>query len=60
MTQASIWILDEPLTGIDHDGIDIAKNRFSQHLDDGGSIVLTGHQDLQFEDRKIKTLHLST
>ena len=60
MTQASIWILDEPLTAIDQDGIDIVRNRFSQHLEDGGLIVLTGHQHLQFEDREIKTLHLST
>ena len=60
MTQASIWILDEPLTAIDQDGIDIVKNRFSQHLEDGGLIVLTGHQNLQFEDREIRTLHLST
>ena len=60
MTQASIWILDEPLTAIDQDGIDIVRNRFSQHLDDGGLIVLTGHQHLQFEGRKINILHLST
>ena len=59
MTQASIWILDEPLTAIDQDGIDIARNRFSQHLQDGGLIVLTGHQHVQIEDRKIKTLHFS-
>jgi heme exporter protein A len=60
MTQASIWILDEPLTAIDQDGIDLARSRFSRHLDDGGLIVLTGHQHLQLEDRKIKTLYLST
>jgi len=60
ITQASIWILDEPLTAIDQDGIDIASSWFSRHLDDGGLIVLTGHQHLQFEGRKINTLHLST
>ena len=60
MTQASIWILDEPLTAIDQDGIDIVRNRLNQHLEIGGLIVLTGHQHLQFEDSKIKTLHLST
>ena len=60
ITRASIWILDEPLTAIDQDGIDIARSRFSRHLDDGGLIVLTGHQHLQFEGRKINTLHLST
>ena len=59
MTQASIWILDEPLTAIDQDGIDIARSRFNQHLDDGGLIVLTGHQHLEFEGRKTKTLQLS-
>ena len=60
MTQASIWILDEPLTAIDQDGIDIVRTRFGRHLEDGGLIVLTGHQHLQFEGRKIKSLHLST
>ena len=60
ITHASIWILDEPLTAIDQDGIDIVRNQFRQHLEDGGLIVLTGHQHLQFEDRKIKTLYLPT
>jgi heme exporter protein A len=59
ITQASIWILDEPLTAIDQDGIDTAKSRFNRHLDDGGLIVLTGHQHLQLDGRQIKTLHLS-
>tara|TARA_B100001123_G_scaffold426818_1_gene541511 strand:+ start:3608 stop:4222 length:615 start_codon:yes stop_codon:yes gene_type:complete len=60
ITRASIWILDEPLTAIDHDGIEVARSQFSRHLDDGGLIVLTGHQHLQFEGRKFKTLLLST
>tara|TARA_B100000446_G_scaffold8648_1_gene8207 strand:+ start:317 stop:931 length:615 start_codon:yes stop_codon:yes gene_type:complete len=59
ITRASIWILDEPLTAIDQDGINLARFRFSRHLDNGGLIVLTGHQHLQFDGRKIKTLHLS-
>ncbi|MEM7358741.1 MAG: cytochrome c biogenesis heme-transporting ATPase CcmA [Pseudomonadota bacterium] len=42
-----LWILDEPFTGIDVDGRQLIENVCLDHLNNGGMIVLTNHQDLQ-------------
>ena len=41
-----IWILDEPFTGIDKNGRAIIENICLSHLNDGGIIILTHHQEL--------------
>lgn len=41
-----LWILDEPFTGIDHDGRALIEALCVQHLSAGGSIILSNHQDL--------------
>jgi heme exporter protein A len=46
LTQARLWILDEPFTAIDKKGVRGLQKRFAQHLSTGGMIILTTHQDL--------------
>lgn len=41
-----IWILDEPFTGIDKNGRSIIESICLTHLNSGGIIVLTHHQEL--------------
>ncbi|MCL4166618.1 UNVERIFIED_CONTAM: hypothetical protein GTU68_005914 [Idotea baltica] len=43
----SLWVLDEPFTGIDQEGRDLIEQLCQQHLQDGGMIVLTNHQSLK-------------
>lgn len=43
----SLWILDEPFTGIDAKGRELIESLCMNHLDSGGIIVLTNHQSLQ-------------
>ncbi|WP_246029024.1 cytochrome c biogenesis heme-transporting ATPase CcmA [Parashewanella tropica] len=45
-TNAKIWILDEPFTAIDKRGVEHLENKFLQHADQGGCVILTSHQDL--------------
>lgn len=45
-TQASLWILDEPFTALDVQGIALLQQRFVEHLDAGGTIIFTSHQSL--------------
>ena len=47
LSQALLWILDEPLTALDRDGRTHLEQRLAQHIDQGGCIVLTSHQTLQ-------------
>ena len=41
-----LWILDEPFTALDVGAIAVVQALLSQHLHNGGLIILTTHQDL--------------
>ena len=43
----SLWILDEPFTGIDVDGRILIESLCVEHLDNGGAIIMTHHQSLK-------------
>lgn len=45
-SSARIWILDEPFTAIDKQGVASLENLFSLHAKRGGCVILTTHQDL--------------
>lgn len=48
LSQATLWLLDEPFTGLDHSGIHLIKKLMLSHLNRGGIIVYSSHleQDL--------------
>ncbi|MBU2894290.1 cytochrome c biogenesis heme-transporting ATPase CcmA [Colwellia sp. D2M02] len=45
-SNAPIWILDEPFTAIDKQGVSDLEALFLAHAQRGGCIILTTHQDL--------------
>lgn len=46
LSQARIWILDEPFTAIDKLGVSELEALIARKSADGGVIILTSHQDL--------------
>ncbi|PIJ51538.1 heme ABC transporter ATP-binding protein CcmA [Erwinia sp. OLTSP20] len=63
LSQASVWILDEPLTAIDKAGVSFLMQRLVEHVSLGGMVVLTTHQDLPQQGyplRKIRLLAAET
>ncbi|KTD47355.1 heme exporter protein CcmA [Legionella rubrilucens] len=46
MTDAPLWLLDEPLVALDDDAIELLVNLMNTHLQQDGMIVLTSHQEL--------------
>lgn len=46
MSRARLWILDEPLTALDKNVIDSLMHCFGEHLQSGGQIILSSHQNL--------------
>ena len=40
-----IWILDEPLSNLDEESIDIIRQTFEDHCAKEGSIIFSSHQD---------------
>lgn len=52
-TQAPLWILDEPFTALDQQGIRLLTGRFAEHVAAGGSIIMSSHQSLGMPCRTI-------
>ena len=46
MTQARLWLLDEPLTALDVQGIADLEALLLAHVEKGGAVVLSSHQAL--------------
>lgn len=46
LSDAPLWILDEPFTAIDKAGVQALENRIERHADTGGVVLLTTHQPL--------------
>jgi len=57
-TQASLWILDEPFTALDVQGIALLQQRFVEHIQNGGTIIFTSHQSLTLSDLTPEKLSL--
>lgn len=43
---ALLWILDEPLTGLDIHGVALVEGLLRDHVNGGGMVVMTTHQPL--------------
>lgn len=43
---ARLWILDEPLVGLDAQATAMARDLLQSHVDAGGAVVLTSHHDV--------------
>ncbi|WP_114193173.1 cytochrome c biogenesis heme-transporting ATPase CcmA [Edaphovirga cremea] len=59
LSSAPLWILDEPLTAIDKQGVGELMSLFEQHAEQGGMVLLTTHQDLPGTSRPVRKIHLS-
>ena len=49
VSTATIWYLDEPFTAIDKQGVAILQALMRNHVDDGGCLLLSTHQDLALD-----------
>jgi len=58
LNPAPMWLLDEPLTAMDQQGIADEQGWFAKHLQQGGAIVFTSHQDLDLPN--VNVLHLGS
>ncbi len=58
VTQASLWILDEPFTALDESGKQLTHQLIEKHTQDKGITVIVTHEDLNIPENKIKKLVL--
>lgn len=57
LAQAKLWILDEPLTALDVQGVTLMESMILEHRQSGGSVVFTTHHGLQL-DCDMRSVHL--
>ena len=55
-----LWVLDEPLTALDVRSTAALLALFSRHLERGGLIILTSHQEVSLIDRPVLALTLES
>lgn len=44
ISEARLWVLDEPFTSIDKEGVEALSSCIQQHVDSGGLVILSSHQ----------------
>lgn len=58
MEPSQLWILDEPFAGLDMKMIDNLQTRFIEHINNGGLLVLTSHQSIEFKQVDTQRIQL--
>ncbi|MFT4059989.1 MAG: cytochrome c biogenesis heme-transporting ATPase CcmA [Legionella sp.] len=49
MSQAKLWLLDEPLVALDAKALELLMAKIADHRAQGGAVVLTSHQTLPLD-----------
>ncbi|KAF0192452.1 MAG: heme ABC transporter ATP-binding protein CcmA [Gammaproteobacteria bacterium] len=55
---AKLWILDEPFTALDSVAVKTLQAILAGHLDSGGMVILTTHQEFAIDAGRVKRIHL--
>ncbi|WP_333003248.1 cytochrome c biogenesis heme-transporting ATPase CcmA [Vibrio coralliilyticus] len=58
LSDHKLWILDEPLTAIDKQGVKVLESLFLSHAEEGGIVILTTHQDMFADNPKLRKIKL--
>jgi len=46
LSDATLWLMDEPVTNLDRDGRKLVMDLVSEHLGRGGMCIMAAHQDI--------------
>lgn len=58
LARRALWVLDEPLDGLDRAGLDQVAELINRHTDEGGAVLVTSHQALPDAVRSVTTVQL--
>jgi heme exporter protein A len=58
LTHRPLWVLDEPTTALDADGVAMLRELLAAHLAQGGIAIIATHQDLALPAASKRTLLL--
>ena len=58
LSKAKLWVLDEPLTALDVQGVALMESMIVEHRQSGGSVIFTTHHGMQL-DCEMRSVRLS-
>lgn len=58
LSKAKLWVLDEPLTALDVQGVALMESMIVEHQQAGGSVIFTTHHGMQL-DCEMRSIRLS-
>jgi heme exporter protein A len=58
VSNAPLWILDEPFTALDLDAVDLLQALIAEHVSENGMVILTTHQEVPLTSGRVRRLHL--
>ncbi len=58
LSNAELWLLDEPQTSLDAAGRQFVQAAIRRHLSQGGTVVVAAHQDLDFGSETFSRLRM--
>lgn len=59
-TTRPLWILDEPFTALDAHAVGLVQSLLEAHLDGGGIVLLTTHQEVAIAARAAQRIELTS
>ena len=60
ISDAPLWVLDEPFTALDVRAVELLKGVIGKHLRASGMVILTTHQDVDLTVGSMKELNLDS
>ncbi len=58
VSRAPLWLLDEPFVGLDAAAVELLQSVIRGHVENGGMVVLTTHQEVALTSGRVKRLRL--
>lgn len=58
MSDAKLWLLDEPFNALDKDGKVIIEEMIVNHCKEGGMVIFATHQTMEINDYTLRHIHL--
>ncbi|MEE9327014.1 MAG: cytochrome c biogenesis heme-transporting ATPase CcmA [Cocleimonas sp.] len=60
ISKATLWILDEPFVALDIAAVELLQSIIAKHVDNGGMVILTTHQEVPLTSGEIRRLSLNS
>ncbi len=58
VNRSRIWVLDEPFTALDKAAVEFLQSVIRSHVDAGGMVILTTHQEVKITKGQVQELQL--